>query len=53
MGAKFFICFMLIVLVVSPAYCAELIRRVKTEMEDGETTLLEEIRFGSKLRSCL
>jgi len=53
MGAKFFMCLMLIVLVVSPAYCADWIRRVKTGMEDGKIIFLKERPFGSTLGSYL
>ena len=53
MGAKFFMCLVMIVLVVSPAYCAEWIVRVETGMEDGKRTPLEERLFGSKFRCCL
>ena len=53
MGAKFFMCLMMIVLVVSPAYCAEWMLRVKTGMEDGKRTSLEESLFRSKFRCWL
>ena len=53
MGAKFFMCLMLMVLMVSPAYCAEWIVRVETGMEDGKRTPLQERLFGSKFGCCL
>ena len=39
MGAKFFICLMMIVLVVSPAFCAEWIVRVELEWKTGREHL--------------
>ena len=53
MYAKFFMCLMMIVLVVSLAYCAEWIVRVEIGMKDGKRTPLKERIFGSKFRCCL